>query len=53
MTSCLRKRCLFGLLCVFIEKVYLFVCASFPFSFEGGIWDLIVLVPNHCLCYFT
>ena len=29
-------------------------CASFPLSFEGGVWSLIVLGPDHCLCfYFT
>ena len=29
------------------------VCASFPFGFEGGMWNLIVLVLGHCLsfCY--
>ena len=26
----------------------------FPFGFEGRMWDLIVLVPDHCLSfYFT
>ena len=26
----------------------------FPFGFEGRMWDLIVLVPDHCLsCCFT
>ena len=25
------------------------LCVSFPFGFEGWIWDLIVLVPDHCL----
>ena len=24
-------------------------CASFPFGFEGGMLDLIVLIPDHCL----
>ena len=28
------------------------VCASFPFSFADGMWDLIVLVPDHCLFTF-
>ena len=29
-------------------------CASFLFDFEGGMWGLIVLVPDHCLSlYFT
>ena len=23
----------------------------FPFGFEGGIWDLIALVPDHCLSF--
>ena len=22
--------------------------ASFPFNFDSGVWDLIVLVPVHC-----
>ena len=31
----------------------MFVC-SFPFGFEGGMWDFIILVPDHCLSfYFT
>ena len=36
-------------------KVYqFFVCPSFPIGFEGRIWDLIVLIPDHCLSiYFT
>ena len=24
-------------------------CASFPFGFEGGMWDTIVLLPDYCL----
>ena len=27
--------------------------ASFPFGFEGGLWDLIVLVPGHCLSFYS
>ena len=40
---------------VFRERViYLCVCASFTFGFEGGIWDLIVLIPDHSLSnYFA
>ena len=26
--------------------------ASFQSGFEGGIWDLIVLVPDHCLSFY-
>ena len=27
------------------------MCAL-PFSFEGGMWDKIVLVPDHCLSFY-
>ena len=49
MTTCLGKSCSFGLLCACFVNVYKFVCASFPFGFEGGMWDLI---PDHCLSIF-
>ena len=30
-------------------NVYQFVCVLFyQFCFEGAIWDLIVLIPDHC-----
>ena len=43
MSSCFRKSCSFGLPCVSFLNVYhfMFVCASFPFGFEGGMRDLI------------
>ena len=25
--------------------------ASFPFAFDGEMWNLIVLVPDHCLSF--
>ena len=28
------------------------VCPSFPFSIEGGLWDVIVLIPVHCLSIY-
>ena len=31
-------------------------CNTFPLGFEGGMWDLIVMIPDHCLSiymYFT
>ena len=49
MTTCFEKSCLFSLQCVSFVNVYQFV---FPFGFEGAMWDLIVLVLNHCL-FFT
>ena len=30
------------------------MCASFPFGFEIRMWDLVVLIPDHCLSdYFS
>ena len=28
------------------------VCVSCPSGFENWIWDLIVLVPDHCLSFY-
>ena len=52
MTTCIGQSCSFALLCISFMKVYQFVCAraSFPFGFEGGIWNLFtgILVPDYC-----
>ena len=56
MTACLGKSCSFGSRCRYFVNVclffffffFFFVCA-FPFGFEGGMCDLIVLVPDHCI----
>ena len=37
--------------CLAWALVNLYVCASFPFGFESRMWDLIVLVPDHCLSF--
>ena len=43
MTPCMAKTSSFSLLCVsFVNFVNLCVRASFPFGFEGGMWDLIL-----------
>ena len=34
---------------VFHESLSVCMSASFPFGFEGGMWDLILLVPDYCL----
>ena len=47
MTTCLGKSCSFDLPCMSFENVYQF--AFFPFGLESGVWDLIVIVPDHCL----
>ena len=28
------------------------VCPSFPSGIEGGMWDVIVLIPDHCLSIY-
>ena len=36
-------------------NVYQFVCVCVcfcPFGFEGGMWDLIALVPDHCISLY-
>ena len=43
-----------GNICLFRSCFWLCVCVSFPFGFEGGIWDLIVLIPDYYLSsYFS
>ena len=50
MPSCLEKSCSFVSVSVSCVNVFnLCVCASLPFGFDGGMWDLFVLVPNHLL----
>ena len=39
--------------CVLSELLSICVCASFPLGFEGGMWELIVFIPDHCLSFFT
>ena len=52
MTNCLGKSYSFGLLCAPFVNVYQFVWCFFPFWFESGIGDFIVLVPDHCLSIY-
>ena len=28
------------------------VCPFFPFGIEGGVWDVIVLIPDYCLSIY-
>ena len=40
--------------CVIRERLSFVCICFFPFGFESGVWDLIVLVPDHCLSlYFS
>ena len=53
MTTCFGKSCSFGLLCVSFVKVYqICVCPSLPFVVAGGMWNVIVLIPAHCLSVY-
>ena len=38
--------------CLLWALVKLCVCLSFPFGIEGGMWDVIVLIPDHCLSIY-
>ena len=43
----------FELLCVSTVTV-ICMCTLFRFCFDDGMWDLVVLVPGHCLsCHFS
>ena len=35
----------------FRKLLSIYIFSSFPFDFEGKIWDLIVSVPDHCLSF--
>ena len=35
------------------ELLYSYIYSAFPLGCEGGIWDLIVFVSDHCLSLFT
>ena len=52
MTTYLGKSCSFSLLCVSFLNVYQLVCASVPFSFGGGMCDLIALILDYCLSIY-
>ena len=48
MTTCLGKTCLFGYFCVSLMGVGQILWGSlFPFLYLE--WDVIVLIPDHCL----
>ena len=54
MAACLGGSCSFGLpRLLFVDCCRLCVCVfgCFPFGFEGGMWDLIISVPDHCLSF--
>ena len=34
------------------ERLSVCVCSSFSFGSKGGMWDLITLIPDHCLSIY-
>ena len=52
MTTYLEKNCSFGLPRAFRKLLSIYVFSSFPVCFEGRIWDLSVIVPDHCLSFY-
>ena len=38
--------------CVFRGRLCTFVCPSFPFGIKGTMWDVIVLIRDHCLSIY-
>ena len=50
MATCFGKSCSFRFsMRVFYKRLSVCMCASFPHSFEGWVWDLIILVRDRCL----
>ena len=46
------EGCSLGLLSAYRESFSICVRASFTSGFEGGLWDLILLVLDHCLSFY-
>ena len=44
-----RSICCACLSCAFVNFR---VCPSFPFGVEVGMWDVIILIPDHCLSIY-
>ena len=38
--------------CLSWAMVKYYVCPFFPFGIGGGMWDVIVLIPEHCLSVY-
>ena len=53
MATCLGKRCSFvNCMCLSWTLVTFCVCPSFPFAIEGGMWDVIILIPDYCIAIY-
>ena len=47
-----KELCIRLTMRVVLERLSIVVCPSFPFGFEGGVLDLIVLIPDHRLSLY-
>ena len=53
MTTCFEKSCAFRFtVCVLHGRLSICVCVSFPIGVKGRMWDLITLIPDHCLPFY-
>ena len=48
------ERAVHSVNCVYLSWAFVKFCAypSFPFDIYGGMWDLIVLILDHCLSIY-
>ena len=53
MTTCLGKLFIRFTARAFRKLLSIYVFSYFPFGFEGRMWDLIVLLPDHCLFFYS
>ena len=52
MTTWERAAYSFNFACLLSAFVKSCVCPLFAFGIEGGMWDMFVLIPDHCLSIF-
>ena len=47
------ERAVYSVYCACLSSKFINLCVCcFPFWFEGGMWDLILLIPYHCLPFY-
>ena len=54
MTTCLEKELFMRLTLRVFREYYQILCVCpFPYGIEGGMWDVIVFIPGHCLSIYS
>ena len=48
------ERAVYSVYCACLSWAFVkfCVCPSLPFGIEGRMWDVIVLIPDHCLSIY-